>query len=128
MRVLTSNKYTSLKKAAAPKFVLNLTTKNAFFSAVYKDLLLYNLTARRATNFKGLSILSYAAGITLGTFFGVSLSKLLPTKFFKYVIKGYGKRYIPVLKGLFKLDFQPLVVVRVLDVAHNGCRWKKARR
>lgn len=114
--------YKNYQEKLLPTYVLNLATKNAFLSARRKNVFIYSFTARRATGFKGLAILSYASGISLGAIFGQYMKHNFKNLFYNFLVKGRTRRYISVFRGIAKIDLKPVYILRVLNVAHNGCR------
>jgi hypothetical protein len=129
MVVLPKNtNYCSTYQALEPICVINLSTKNAFISCNIKSILISYLTARRATKFRGLSILSFASGLTLGTAFGLNLKENFEIDKVRLLVRARGKLYKSIIQGLIKAHVFPVLLIRVLDIPHNGCRWKKRRR
>jgi len=128
MEKVTFKNYQSKFQNLLPSCKISLATKNIFIACSIDSILISYLTARKATNFRGLSILSFAAGLTLGTAFGLMLKDTYQINKLIIFIKSRGRSYKSVVQGLIKAEVFPVKLIRLLNMPHNGCRWRKKRR
>lgn len=129
---LYENSNTSLKVT----LTVNLFTKNTFVTLSQSNVVFLWLTARRASNFRGLSILSYASSTMLGHLLIKGIKKfnrelgfsLLQSKNFNIKVVGSSKRYKPIFRVLFSNFLFPDLIIRYLNIPHNGTKNVRPRR